>query len=605
MAIRINQLIIGLLLFTCQFSLGNTPIKLSAETSSINLWPHISYFADTSAKLTLEDIQQARYDSLFKPGAEIQNTFGYTPAAIWLKFSVRSDQISYTNLLILERTTLYDAIVYQVTEHGQIRLDSIGINVPYYSRPYPSNYSVLPLAFSEPHETIHFYLRLRTNTSMFIPIYIKSDKAYHDQISSINLFYGCYIGFLLILIAYNVVMLFLRKKSIYFWYLLYIIALLLYQGLRNSGLGYQYFYSDWPAFNSLSTFSAILIITMIQFSSQFLNAKELNPKFRWVSAFFMIIFGVYLLLNILDYSEIIMTYYSSTIWIVFIYLAYLGIYALYKGHPFARLYLIGWGAFILFYVLFSLWLNGYIGESFWGHRALYIGSTLEMIFWFSAVADKLSYTEKEKTKEKEKMKKEISRDFHDELGNQIARLINYISLLKIKSNLSDDVYEVINGYAQRILLGAKDFVWALDPTNDELSNLAIHLKDFGEKMFSEKKIEFRYYGDIPTSLPLPMGYSRQINFIFKEAMTNAFRHSQATHVEFIVQSESAKRITMCLKDDGIGISGKDIETSLRGFSNMRVRASRVKGQLAIENTQPGTSVNLTIQMDDALQGENF
>jgi signal transduction histidine kinase len=36
--------------------------------------------------------------------------------------------------------------------------------------------------------------------------------------------------------------------------------------------------------------------------------------------------------------------------------------------------------------------------------------------------------------EQDSLRKEIARDFHDEMGNQLTRIINYISLMKLNGN---------------------------------------------------------------------------------------------------------------------------------------------------------------------------
>ncbi|CAN0034892.1 unnamed protein product, partial [Phaeothamnion confervicola] len=198
-----------------------------------------------------------------------------------------------------------------------------------------------------------------------------------------------------------------------------------------------------------------------------------------------------------------------------------------------------------------------------------------------------------KNDEQAKLRKEIARDFHDELGNQMARMINYVGLLRIKRQLETDIYETLHDYSQRILGGTKDFVWALDPSNDELGNLIIHLKDFGERMFQEKNIEFRFEGDFPAHYKLPMGHSRQINLIFKEAMTNAFKHSQASAVSFNLDIRPEK-IILILQDNGKGIPASVWEKAERGIDNMKIRAHRIHGVLQFSSHKGNTQIQLYI-----------
>jgi signal transduction histidine kinase/ligand-binding sensor domain-containing protein len=199
-----------------------------------------------------------------------------------------------------------------------------------------------------------------------------------------------------------------------------------------------------------------------------------------------------------------------------------------------------------------------------------------------------------KENEKNRLRKDIARDFHDELGNLVARLINYLGLLNINKSIDPEIYQNLNGFAQRILIGAKDFVWTLDPGNDELTNVVVHLKDFGETMFSEKNMVFRFTGEIGRKVPMPIGYSRQINLIFKEVMTNTFRHSGATSVDFRFHLNH-RVATITLEDNGVGLD-KEMLASSRGMSNMLARAERINAKLDLQSKPGMTRVTLSMTL---------
>lgn len=197
--------------------------------------------------------------------------------------------------------------------------------------------------------------------------------------------------------------------------------------------------------------------------------------------------------------------------------------------------------------------------------------------------------------EEKRIRKEIARDFHDELGNQAARLINMISLLKLKGLIQKENYEQLSIFAQNILDGAKDFVWALDPKNDDLYHAVIHLKDFGERLFLEKEITFRYFGEVKEGTSLPTGFSRQINLIFKEAMTNAFKHSKATDVDFRIEKHK-REVFIILTDNGRGVAKEIVNNSRSGFENMRFRAKKIGGEIEFQSSSYGTTIQLKLRL---------
>ncbi len=89
----------------------------------------------------------------------------------------------------------------------------------------------------------------------------------------------------------------------------------------------------------------------------------------------------------------------------------------------------------------------------------------------------------------------------------------------------------------------------------------------------------------------------EIYRIAREALTNAFRHSQASSIEVEMTSDCA---SFCLRvrDNGSGID-QEISGSGRkghwGLSGMRERAKNIGGQLSIwSNPGAGTEIDLRV-----------
>ena len=196
--------------------------------------------------------------------------------------------------------------------------------------------------------------------------------------------------------------------------------------------------------------------------------------------------------------------------------------------------------------------------------------------------------------EQEYLRKEIARDFHDEMGNQLTRIINYISVMKLSKNgHAVELYNKVEESAKYLYSGTRDFIWSIDPLNDELSRLFLHIRDFGEKLFEEKEIQFRAYNEVKEPIRTPYGFSREANLIMKEAMTNVFNHAEAKNVAFTLRN-TENQFEMLLEDDGKGFTISNVE-HLNGIKNMRIRAERIKAVLRIQsnNNQSGTTVSLS------------
>ena len=227
-----------------------------------------------------------------------------------------------------------------------------------------------------------------------------------------------------------------------------------------------------------------------------------------------------------------------------------------------------------------------------------------------ARVNKVITTERIRLNEQEKLRKEISRDFHDEMGNQLTRIINYISLLKLNGSSNNhsqengnriDLYTKVENSAKYLYSGTRDFIWAIDPVNDELSKLFIHIRDFGDKLFEEKNIKFRAFNEVKENVKLPFGFSREANLIFKEAMTNAFKYSEANNVSLRLEQLEQRTFQMSIEDDGIGFNTSDID-KLNGLKNIRVRGDRINSVVRITSTKnQGTKILLIFTLTKTLK----
>ena len=212
---------------------------------------------------------------------------------------------------------------------------------------------------------------------------------------------------------------------------------------------------------------------------------------------------------------------------------------------------------------------------------------------FGKNISKVIEVERIRQQEQESLRKEIARDFHDEMGNQLTRIINYVSLMRLHGNgHGPELYHKVEESAKYLYNGTRDFIWAIDPVNDDLAKLFLHVRDFGEKLFEEKSIQFRAYNDVRERVKLPYGFSREANLIFKEAMTNAFKHSNAGNVSFYLRPFETG-YEMGLEDDGKGMDLANIKSS-NGIKNIRVRAEKINSSLIFDKPtgDKGTRVQL-------------
>jgi signal transduction histidine kinase len=181
----------------------------------------------------------------------------------------------------------------------------------------------------------------------------------------------------------------------------------------------------------------------------------------------------------------------------------------------------------------------------------------------------------------ENLREEIARDFHDEIGNKIASVIGLSNNLKHSEKVPSPKIDKIASLSKEIYHTAKDFVWSLNPKNNNIESLCKYLRDYGENFFDLfDEIDFLYLEiDI---IPIDISYTKSRNIIlaYKEILANIINHSQATKVVFKTYLDG-HLFTIQIQDNGIGFD-KISSTSGNGLKNIKKRMEMINAEMDIE-----------------------
>ena len=201
--------------------------------------------------------------------------------------------------------------------------------------------------------------------------------------------------------------------------------------------------------------------------------------------------------------------------------------------------------------------------------------------------------------EQNKIRVKTAQDFHDEMGNKLARITVLSDILKSKLPANEEAQGIakkIQDNASLLYQGTKDIIWSLNPRNDNLYNLMMHVNDFAVDLFHDTDIEFdnvRINRDLNHYF-LPMDHARNVMMICKEALTNILKHSQASEATIDTGIIAGNRVRIIIADNGKGFNDKEIEYG-NGLHNIRQRVEYLNGIIDIEsNSSTGTQIILTI-----------
>ncbi|GJM31052.1 MAG: hypothetical protein DHS20C18_00530 [Saprospiraceae bacterium] len=197
----------------------------------------------------------------------------------------------------------------------------------------------------------------------------------------------------------------------------------------------------------------------------------------------------------------------------------------------------------------------------------------------------------------EKLRKQIARDFHDELGTHLSIIQMYSQLVRQELDEQADHttavhLEKISQSSKEIYEAVRDLIWAIDPGRDAVEDLLIRIRESADAIFEDSGINFTFKqkGNQSKKL-LPIGAKKQLLLILKEAMNNVLKHADSNAVSLDV-SFHKNRLCFNLSDCGKGF---DTTRSYlgSGLKNMQARAATIGAQLTITSTSvEGTSISI-------------
>lgn len=163
--------------------------------------------------------------------------------------------------------------------------------------------------------------------------------------------------------------------------------------------------------------------------------------------------------------------------------------------------------------------------------------------------------EQEKELEKQKIRNRIAQDLHDEIGSNLSSISLMSDLIQKSEKVDPESIKKI----QRIHKVAKDssqamrdIVWITNPTSDNLKDLITKMNEVANDMLSGINWKF----DFPEEkfkINLSPETKRNVFLIFKEALNNIIKHSEAKNA-VIKLKISDKNLLLAIKDNGKGFN---------------------------------------------------
>jgi signal transduction histidine kinase/ligand-binding sensor domain-containing protein len=213
-------------------------------------------------------------------------------------------------------------------------------------------------------------------------------------------------------------------------------------------------------------------------------------------------------------------------------------------------------------------------------------------------------------KEREQTRARIARDLHDDLSSTLGSIALYGESLKRRlkraSRQDKELLHKISTMSTGALEAFGDVIWSVAPRHDTLSSLLDRLRDVLADACTLQRMD--YAVELPRvndEIHVSDHVRRNLYLIFKEAINNVVKHSQATTVKLTGTLQDGM-LELLLEDNGVGLNAGKRQVERRpktktvstghGLQNMKSRADEVGAELSVTSSPKGTVVCLRIRM---------
>jgi signal transduction histidine kinase len=312
---------------------------------------------------------------------------------VWLKLTVKNNNAE-PFLFISSGPGVIDEFDLYYTDNKDKQIRHITVNrqedkfeaqnVNYINLPIPSGSS----------QTI--YLRVKSNVWAIIPVKIYSKWSFFKNQAIENAVFMAFAGILAVSVLYNLMLFFIVGDLSYLYYVFYIIFMGAAQTLLHG-------YGNYLTNNKIVLNTYVIPIVRVSFSlftllfaSEFLQLKQSlasGHKIHWL------LYTLYLLIFIVilsGFTAAAFALINVIVVVTAIYLLISGTYLYVKGFKPAKLFMLGWGFFLVGILISGARVKDFVPYNDFTANVAPFSLVIGIILFSAALADKINFYRNEK-----------------------------------------------------------------------------------------------------------------------------------------------------------------------------------------------------------------
>ena len=207
-------------------------------------------------------------------------------------------------------------------------------------------------------------------------------------------------------------------------------------------------------------------------------------------------------------------------------------------------------------------------KSWWFYLAMFVlASGLLWAFFFLRL---------QHVKRVQRLREQIASDLHDEVGSLLTRITMTSDNLRFSANSEVEKTSKLQKIASLSRTAASsmsDILWAIDARNDYTGNLADRMREHAEEMLLPLNVDLQFDFNVNQRMSISSQLRQQLYLIYKEAVNNIVKHSQAREVR-ISYHHNEQGFMLRISNDAY-VQKEKPSSKGQGLKNMDMRALRV------------------------------
>ncbi len=436
-----------ILLSSLQLFAGNMVI-IDDDTEKVSLGRYLSILEDATGEMTISEVTSPGISRQFEESTTMNPSYGFTGSSFWVTFSVISKSKEGRDLFLELDYPLMDSIELHIFNGDSlIQKKTSGSLHPFSTRDRFHRNFIFKLSI-DPGDSRTVFMRFKNKDRMEFPLKLWSARAFYKNVYREQYIVGMYYGILLVMMLFNFFLFVSVRDVSYLFYVLYILAMMVFQLGQN---GYLYlalsFFRDPPPVHFITLTQAFLIIAILQFSQSYLNTRKHTLVLHRIFQVGKYISVLYLFFPLfLDYTLCIQVGVALAMCMIPLIIIS-GAVVMVKGYRPAYYFMAAWSVMFIAGIIFLLRVIAVIPHNTFTNYILHIGTSIEVVLLSLGLGDRYNLLKEERDRITNELK--IAKKIHGSLLPEESPWLDgltihseYIPAEEIGGDLFD--YHVIN-----------------------------------------------------------------------------------------------------------------------------------------------------------------